>query len=662
MAASVPALSSLLQRTDIEDHEEVLRAANAALKKSGGDLEAQHVKAVALLKLDRFEDALNVFKGGSDKLKQQASLEYAYALYKTGSAKEAAQVASKANARGLRHVEAQATYRSEDFKKASEVYRSLSAQLADDAEADLRINASAVDAQLEWAGKGELVEKKKPERADLEAFETAYNAACGSIARGELGQGEVLLRRARDLCNGLEDLTEEEKVAELLPIGVQQVFVLARQGRTAEAEAMAASIETKNIPDASTRYIAQVNAIAASETPANPFLAQRLATKDLDELKPDYTFYYQTAVLQRNNYAADLQSFKFGGVASSTLSTINQFPSPTAEAVPNSLSAVNAAAHAKGLGTKEALKYVFPMLEKRPTDVGLALTIIQIYVLTGNLGSATSMLESFLSRLEQMKEAEKRAVRFVPGLVGAMVSLYTSQGRRSEARNELAKAAEHWKPQDQSKWSKGVAHLLKAAGSALLDSQEPQHQTLAASIFRTLTNANPGDKYASAGLLAADSLNATAASRVPATLTPLDHLTSTISAGDLETAGIATPPLDTLHAATNLKRKVPTSQQDQPNKGAGAKRPRKSRLPKDYDPSKTPDPERWLPLRDRSSYRPKGKKGKQKAAAMSQGAVGAGEGVDGSRPATPGGQVVTGKGQSAGGGAKGKKKGKSGKR
>ena len=41
------------------------------------------------------------------------------------------------------------------------------------------------------------MQKKKPVREDLEAFETAYNAACESIARGELGQGEVWLKRAK---------------------------------------------------------------------------------------------------------------------------------------------------------------------------------------------------------------------------------------------------------------------------------------------------------------------------------------------------------------------------------------------------------------------------------------------------------------------------------
>ena len=61
----------------------------------------------------------------------------------------------------------------------------------------MRINSGATDAQLEWNRQGDLVKKKKLGREDLEAFETAYNAACGSIARDELGQGEVLLKRAK---------------------------------------------------------------------------------------------------------------------------------------------------------------------------------------------------------------------------------------------------------------------------------------------------------------------------------------------------------------------------------------------------------------------------------------------------------------------------------
>ena len=59
-------LSSLLQRTSIDDHEEVLSSANAVLAKSKGDVQAQHAKVVALLKLDRYEDALRVVEEGGE--------------------------------------------------------------------------------------------------------------------------------------------------------------------------------------------------------------------------------------------------------------------------------------------------------------------------------------------------------------------------------------------------------------------------------------------------------------------------------------------------------------------------------------------------------------------------------------------------------------------
>ncbi len=54
-----------------------------------------------------------------------------------------------------------------------------------------------MDVQLQWTGNHDAVRNKRPVSEDLEAFETTYNAACGSIARGELGQAEVLLKRAK---------------------------------------------------------------------------------------------------------------------------------------------------------------------------------------------------------------------------------------------------------------------------------------------------------------------------------------------------------------------------------------------------------------------------------------------------------------------------------
>ena len=651
MPSSVQSLATLLKQTDLEDHEEVLKAADAALKQSKDDLEAQHVKLVALLKLDRYEDAVKATEAGGAKLKDKARLEYAYALYKAGKAAEAADIAHEGAERGYQHVEAQARYRTEDFERAAELYQHLASRLEDDAEADLRINSGAVDAHLEWSGNGQLVKKKRPGREDLEAFETAYNAACGSIARGELGQGEVLLKRARDLCNALEDLSEDEKAAELLPIAVQQVYVLSRLGRTEEAEQVATTIDATKIPDASTRHIAQVNGVAATASPANPYLAQRLVTKDVNSITPDNPYHFQSSILEQNRYAAGLQSLKYGGAAQSTATAIAKQPSPNLNAYYNSLSVVNAAAHARSQTGKEALKYILPLLEKRPNDVGLILTIVQLYVLTGNSGSAITLLENFLSRLEQSGSAVELDVRFAPGLVGPMVSLYHSQARRGHVQRELAKSAIHWRRKSKERPT-GVVHLLKTAGSVLIESQDSEHKNLAGEIFAELHERDPEDRYAAAGLLAASPQHGSDAQN--SSLTPINRLIAGIDADALEDAGIAQPPAESGASVSTRKR---PAEETKPKK---AKKIRKSRMPKDYDPSKTPDPERWLPLRDRSTYRPKGKKGKARANLLSQGSAPAVD-SDGSRPSTPGGEVVKGKQQAGGGGGK-KKKGKGGKR
>jgi signal recognition particle subunit SRP72 len=108
-ATNAQSISALLQKSSLDDHEEILKACNGALKKSKLDVVAQHVRAVALLKLDRYDEALHVFESTGEVLKGKAPLEYAYSLYKNGKPKEAADVAARLkDGRGARHVEAQA--------------------------------------------------------------------------------------------------------------------------------------------------------------------------------------------------------------------------------------------------------------------------------------------------------------------------------------------------------------------------------------------------------------------------------------------------------------------------------------------------------------------------------------------------------------------------
>jgi signal recognition particle subunit SRP72 len=288
---AVVALNSLLRRASIDDHAEALDLATAAVRAAkgrGADLRAaQHTRVVALLNLDRFDDALRAISEGGDALADTCVFEKAYALYKTGDLEAAevllreAGVSTGSAQRGLKHVAAQVAYRAEKFDQAAATYRELGADEGGanyGEENDLRINLSAANAQLEWLGKSWAVpeQEKQPAREDLEAFETAYNAACGCISRGDFAKAAVFLKRSRDLCEATEDLDEEEKKAELVPIIVQQAYVLTKLGKSDEAAALQKSLSLDHVPDSSTKLIASSNSLVL-QAESNPYLTQRLA-------------------------------------------------------------------------------------------------------------------------------------------------------------------------------------------------------------------------------------------------------------------------------------------------------------------------------------------------------------------------------------------------
>ncbi|KAJ5835991.1 hypothetical protein N7447_002017 [Penicillium robsamsonii] len=605
-------LASLLQRASIDDHEEVLQSCNAVLAKSKSDLQAQHMKVVALLKLDRYEEALKTFQAGGDALKQSAGLEYAYASYKCGKLEEAAEALTRtASGRGASHLEAQVRYRAEHFQRAAELYEQLSKDTTSFGYEinDLNINSWATDAQLQWKGEAEFVRHDRLSREDLESFETTYNAACLNIAKGAFKQSEVLLNRAQNICRTSEDLSPEDKAAELLPIAVQQLYVLIQLGKLEEAEAVLKDISVENITELSTKKIARNNIVLARPTAVNPYILYKALHDTPDATNNDRLFEFQDRDLIGNSHAADLLVQKYDGIIRSTTKARSKCPSPSTDAIPNLLSVYNAAAHAQGETGPKALHKIAPLLERRPTDLGLLLTVVQLYVSSGNTTSAITAMERSLHSLEGTNES----VRFNPGLLSVLVSLYQLEGRTVQIRTTLAQAASYWRTKPEP-----PASLLRAAAASLLHSDERNDLATAGDLFRALHKQDPNDRVATAGYVASQATLDYAQieselDRLPA----VSDLIADIDVSALESAGISPSASSVAAAAAAIagaRKRTAASADDRANK-----RVRKSRLPKDFDPAKKPDPERWLPVRDRSSYRPKGKKGKQRAAALTQG-------------------------------------------
>lgn len=120
MATHTPAsLETLLKSLTLSaspdpDHALILEHCDKVLSTAKAHPRALHTKIVALLSLDRYDEAWQIFESPDAPAVANATLEKAYCLYKLGrldEAQAAAQTAADSgdrNARGLRHVQAQA--------------------------------------------------------------------------------------------------------------------------------------------------------------------------------------------------------------------------------------------------------------------------------------------------------------------------------------------------------------------------------------------------------------------------------------------------------------------------------------------------------------------------------------------------------------------------
>jgi signal recognition particle subunit SRP72 len=362
----------------------------------------------------------------------------------------------------------------------------------------------------------------------------------------------------------------------------------------------------------------------------NPFLTHRTYYSVPKPSKSEKLFQYQANVVDQNEYVLELSSQKFDGVSRSTSSAILKSPSTTSATA--ALSVLNAAALTRNETGPKAIKILLPLLTQRPNDIGLLLTITQLYIFTNNQSAAANLLYAFYSRVQ---EGDSFHVAYTPGLVAAAVALFTSQGRSSNARTVLSQAAGYWRSQKDAPPPKALLRDAAAkwleqpsSSSAAADDNDDNEassaNTLAAAldIFQHLHALDPTDRASTAGLVAAASaqpdqpLDRTLLSQ----LTPAADLVAGIDAAALEEAGVAR--LQETAAKAGTKRGAADGLESARQKSGKRKKLLPSRRPKDFVEGKEMDDERWLPMRERSYFRPKGKKGKGKAmSGLTQGGV-----------------------------------------
>uniref|UniRef100_A0A8C0HSF7 Signal recognition particle subunit SRP72 n=1 Tax=Balaenoptera musculus TaxID=9771 RepID=A0A8C0HSF7_BALMU len=240
----------------------------------------------------------------------------------------------------------------------------------------------------------------------------------------------------------------------------------------------------------------------------------------------------------------------------------------------------------------KAIELLQEFADQHPENAAeIKLTMAQLKISQGNISKACLILRS----IEELKHK--------PGMVSALVTMYSHEEDIDSAIEVFTQAIQ-WYQNHQPKSPAHLSLIREAANFKLKYGRKKE----AISDLEQLWKQNPKDIHTLAQLISAYSLvdpeKAKALSR---------HLPSS----DSMSLKVDVEALENSPGATYIRKKGGKVAGDSQPKEQGQgdlkkkKKKKKGKLPKNYDPKVTPDPERWLPMRERSYYRGR-KKGKKK--------------------------------------------------
>ena len=599
-------------------HKRALKCADDVLKISPGDADAIRCRVTALIELQRFADcAATIEKDvADDALRKDLAFERAYALYKCGKVDESLRILQTETSQDEREstramqLEAQLMYRAGRHDEAATIYEALFRDRADDV-GESPNTAVNLAAALVAAGRGSdlAAALKRLKMSPKDSFELAFNFACALLETGNLADAADYLTLAKNQGAETlmdEDLDEEAIADELVPIDAQRARVAEMLGRKEEAaEGYRAAMAIKST-DAATQAIA-ANNLAALVGPRGEGGAdamrqtQRFCDKDgkLNDALVGKLTEAQRRVLVINRAKALLHSNHLDRCRDA-LVTLRKLPG--AEGA-REAAMLDAALFMRERKPEKAVKSLTDLIASGANgDVGAVrdarLALAQIHASAGDYAAAIEALKG-VKELEGTAAgaATLVALHELAGDASGADAVLDGSGAVSAAGAEVAlRAAER-------KLTRGAHGEAKAIFESVMDDAAADgDEKLAARAGVALAKALGGD------VVGAEADAAALFERVAAAAggaTDADSLEETL-------------PASVLARAAELERRMRGKRGKRGEDGDGAHRPktRKKRkkkviYPKGFDPSNpgpAPDPERWLPLRERSTWKGKRKK------------------------------------------------------
>ena len=600
-AGNLATLHEQLERLITSNSVETSRVLNICERILVGaplDAMALKTKAIALMLAGgRLDNALASLEKLEGEARLHSTFERAYCLYRCGrfvDAKRALEELRSAHpdlfSTRCKHLLAQSYFNTEEYDAAASLYQKMldSSDYRDDEEKDeIVCNLSAALVYARPADGATAIRM-----ASQPNFDLLNNAAAAKIETKDYDGALALLAKAEEFSrkqHGVPHCTVEylTQCKTLTPAEraffdevslalIQRAFVYCAQGKEGEAEALLRPVLNHKPTAVSTHAIACTN-WAAIKRNADFFDTYRKLKQASSPQAEARMTPKQRLVVRYNTALLLLHAGKLSQCKSMVESLMKE--NPQSHLGPLALSALYIKEKKYGKA-EESLKQHLAATAGATQNTTAQLTVVQMWLEQGNWDSAMANL------------ALVRSMADLPGAVATRAEGYAKIGDFASAKKVVEEALA----------SKGVDRdkLLKFAGRFYMRHEQYE---LAAAIFEKQLQANPSNCNAKAGLaLALTHVDLDRAKRMAEELPAASEVSamSSVRVDALESEPIPRSVLE----QKGYRRAIVDS--DGEGKAAAKKRrARPLRRPPiaGIDASEKLDPERWIPMRERTYIR-----------------------------------------------------------
>lgn len=604
-------LDTLLSRLSVQTQKNEVREAVATskliLEQTPNDTQTISTFITICLDNDLYSELYQYFDTNASQ-KKNYIMEYGYVLYKLDKHDELVDLIGDKQSRGFLHLLAQSHYKQGNFSQARKIYNDVLLKTPKQVELeeyDLVVNERAILAQLKLTDPFD--ESVSVESNIPEGYDQIFNDALILIAQKQYPEALDLLTRAKVMCQTAKDLTPESLASELSPILFQAAYVNILLNKNDTAAKILDTIDYENLKDSALLYlIGNVrllldNLEGDDAKYSNPHKALAFLDEAGNYNSIRNTFVpLQQQILSDNRFLLELAAGKSPKNLLKAQSK-RQFP------VSKSTEGYSFYTEVQDLSQNNQLKALKKVFSQKKDNVALAFTIAQLHANLSEYSLAASAVVDYIKEVE--KKFPEQA--YAPGVVSALSSLTSLSGKRTEQFVEVLENAVTYWSKNSSTGNETATRYLFADAAIALSGTGKESQVKAK--LNELYKETPEDVVVVSGLLGLGDAQVTEKyAAEEKNLLPVSDIVGQIDVDALSIAG--------LEPLLKKKRAFQAEAGTTKEKPVKSRTNKKAKLSKNYDPELQPDPERWIPLRDRSTYKPpKAKGNKKKVLASTQG-------------------------------------------